>query len=132
MKQFQLQFEAVRNTVTRRVERELTSESADLFRQHALRTDLSRRELAALFGITLIEAKWLIKKHKLNIKFVSTEDPDLEPLPNPDPEVWKPCPGRAGSIIKIREMARRINLRLPLFHPDDNPELCVPRIEADR
>ncbi len=132
MKQFQLQFEAVRNTVTRRVERELTSESADLFRKHALRTDLSRRELAALFGITLCEAKWLIKKHKLNIKVVSTEDPDLEPLPNPDPEVWKPCPGRAGSDIKIREMARRIKLRLPLFHPKDNPEICVARIEADR
>jgi len=130
VQQFRMQYETSINPVTKSPQRVPTPESVDLFREHALRKDLSRKELAELFGITLFYAKWLVKKFRLNVKVVSTEDPDLEPLPNPDPELWKPCPGRAGSNIKIREMARRIKLRLPLFHPDDNPELCLPRIEA--
>lgn len=85
------------------------------------REDYTRKELAEKFGLTLKQLQTIIREHGWS-RQEADEDEDCEPLPNPSPAVFIPCPYPPGSEGKLWFLEERYAKRLPLWHPKDRHE----------
>lgn len=104
--------------------KKLVVSAADLklIEQVVHREDYTRPELAAKLGLNLKQLQTIISDHGWARSYFKDDDEDCEPLPNPSPSVFIPCPYPPGTEGKIWFLEERFAKRLPLWHPKDRHE----------
>lgn len=86
------------------------------------REDYTRPQLAEKLGLKLKQLQNIISEHGWSRTVDCDDDNDCEPLPNPSPLVFIPCPYEPGSEGKLWFLQERFAKRLPLWHPKDRKE----------